>query len=95
MLGDYEVMAFVGTTDPERAKAFYGGVLGLKLVEDAWWAIIYDVGGETPSYREGARKIHAGALHGAGLEGSRPKDDRREAREKGRPVRANPGTATR
>jgi catechol 2,3-dioxygenase-like lactoylglutathione lyase family enzyme len=45
MLGDYEVMIFVGTTDPERAKAFYGGVLGLKLVEDAWWAIIYDVGG--------------------------------------------------
>jgi len=45
MLGDYEVMSFVGTTDPERAKAFYGGVLGLKLVEDAWWAIIYEVGG--------------------------------------------------
>jgi catechol 2,3-dioxygenase-like lactoylglutathione lyase family enzyme len=45
MLGDYEVMAFVGTTQPERAKAFYGDVLGLKLVEDAWWAIIYEVGG--------------------------------------------------
>ena len=38
-------MTFVGTTQPERAKAFYGGVLGLKLVEDAWWAIIYEVGG--------------------------------------------------
>jgi catechol 2,3-dioxygenase-like lactoylglutathione lyase family enzyme len=45
MLGDYEVMSFVGTTDPESAKAFYGGVLGLKLVDDAWWAIIYEVGG--------------------------------------------------
>jgi catechol 2,3-dioxygenase-like lactoylglutathione lyase family enzyme len=45
MLGDYEVMAFVGTTQPERAKAFYGEVLGLKLVEDAWWAIVYEVGG--------------------------------------------------
>ena len=45
MLGNYEVMAFVGTTQPERAKAFYGGVLGLKLVEDAWWSIIYEAGG--------------------------------------------------
>ena len=45
MLGNCEVMAFVGTTQPERAKAFYGGVLGLKLVEDAWWAIIYEAGG--------------------------------------------------
>ena len=45
MLGDYEVMAFIGTTQPEKAKEFYGGVLGLKLVEDAWWAIIYEVGG--------------------------------------------------
>jgi len=45
MLGDCEVMAFVGTSNPERAKAFYGGVLGLKLVEDAWWSIIYEAGG--------------------------------------------------
>ncbi len=45
MLGNCEVMAFVGTTQPERAKAFYGGVLGLKLVEDAWWAIVYEAGG--------------------------------------------------
>ncbi len=45
MLGDCEVMAFVGTTNPERAKAFYGDVLRLKLVEDAWWAIIYEAGG--------------------------------------------------
>jgi catechol 2,3-dioxygenase-like lactoylglutathione lyase family enzyme len=45
MLGDCEVMTFVGTTQPELAKEFYGGVLGLKLVEDALWAIIYEVGG--------------------------------------------------
>jgi catechol 2,3-dioxygenase-like lactoylglutathione lyase family enzyme len=45
MLGSCEVMAFVGTTQPERAKEFYGGVLGLKLVEDAWWAIVYEAGG--------------------------------------------------
>ena len=45
MLGNCEVMAFVGTTQPERAKAFYGEVLGLKLVEDAWWAVVYEVGG--------------------------------------------------
>jgi len=45
MLGGCEVMVFVGTTQPERAKAFYAGALGLKLVEDAWWAIVYEVGG--------------------------------------------------
>jgi catechol 2,3-dioxygenase-like lactoylglutathione lyase family enzyme len=45
MLADYKVMAFVGTTDPERAKKFYRDVLGLKFIEDAWWAVIFEAGG--------------------------------------------------
>ncbi|MGO9604251.1 MAG: VOC family protein [Candidatus Binataceae bacterium] len=45
MIGNSEVMAFVGTTQPERAKAFYGDTLGLTLLEDSWWAIIFEAGG--------------------------------------------------
>lgn len=45
MLGDYEVMAFVATTQPERAKAFYGEVLGLKLQEDSPFALVFQAGG--------------------------------------------------
>jgi catechol 2,3-dioxygenase-like lactoylglutathione lyase family enzyme len=45
MLGQSEVIACVGTTQPERAKAFYGEVLGLRLIQDEWWAIVFDVGG--------------------------------------------------
>ena len=45
MLANYKVMAFVGTMDPERAKIFYRDVLGLKFIEDAWWAIVFEAGG--------------------------------------------------
>jgi catechol 2,3-dioxygenase-like lactoylglutathione lyase family enzyme len=45
MLGRYEIIACVGTTQPERAKTFYRDVLGLKLVEDAWWALVFEAGG--------------------------------------------------
>jgi catechol 2,3-dioxygenase-like lactoylglutathione lyase family enzyme len=45
MLSQYEIMTFVATSQPERAKAFYRDVLGLKLVEDAWWALVFEAGG--------------------------------------------------
>ncbi|MGA7869483.1 MAG: VOC family protein [Candidatus Binatus sp.] len=35
----------IATTEPERAKAFYSDVLGLKLVEDGWFAIVFTAGG--------------------------------------------------
>jgi catechol 2,3-dioxygenase-like lactoylglutathione lyase family enzyme len=44
MLGDYELMAFSQTTLPERAKAFYGSVLGLKLEEDSPLALVFRAG---------------------------------------------------
>jgi catechol 2,3-dioxygenase-like lactoylglutathione lyase family enzyme len=44
MLGDYELMAFSQTTQFERAKAFYGGVLGLKLEEDSPIALVFRAG---------------------------------------------------
>jgi|SRR6516162_439277 len=44
MLGDYELMAFSQTMQPERAKAFYGSVLGLKLEEDSPLALVFRAG---------------------------------------------------
>ncbi len=47
MLADNEVMAFVATTQPEKAKAFYAEILGLRLVEDDRFAIVFSAGGTT------------------------------------------------
>jgi catechol 2,3-dioxygenase-like lactoylglutathione lyase family enzyme len=47
MLGDCELMAFVATTQPEKAKAFYSGTLGLKLIGDAPFALVFSSGGIT------------------------------------------------
>ena len=46
ILGTSKLVAFVSTTDPARARAFYQGVLGLKLVEDAKpFALVFDANG--------------------------------------------------
>jgi catechol 2,3-dioxygenase-like lactoylglutathione lyase family enzyme len=45
MLGKEKVIAFIGTAKPDAAKAFYGGVLGLPLIEDGPFALEYDAGG--------------------------------------------------
>ncbi len=34
ILGGSDVIAFAPTTDPEKARAFYEGVLGLRLIAD-------------------------------------------------------------
>jgi catechol 2,3-dioxygenase-like lactoylglutathione lyase family enzyme len=47
MLGDCELMAFVATTQPEKAKAFYSGTLGLKLIGDTPFALVFSSGGIT------------------------------------------------
>jgi catechol 2,3-dioxygenase-like lactoylglutathione lyase family enzyme len=47
MLGDYDVMAFIQTTQPDRAKAFYGGVLGLEFQEDSPFALVFRAGRTT------------------------------------------------
>jgi catechol 2,3-dioxygenase-like lactoylglutathione lyase family enzyme len=44
MLGEYEVMAFTQTTQPERAKVFYGHVLGLRFEEDTPFALVFRAG---------------------------------------------------
>ena len=38
-------MAFVGSADLDRSHEFYGGVLGLELVERTEFANLYDAGG--------------------------------------------------
>jgi len=45
MLGTHELVAFLATRDAARARAFYEGVLGLSLVEDSPFALVFDARG--------------------------------------------------
>jgi catechol 2,3-dioxygenase-like lactoylglutathione lyase family enzyme len=45
MLGSAKLMAFVATSKPEEARRFYESVLGLLLVEDNPFALVFDAGG--------------------------------------------------
>jgi catechol 2,3-dioxygenase-like lactoylglutathione lyase family enzyme len=45
MLGSSDLVAFVATTDLDRARAFYGGVLGLSVVEESPFACVFDAHG--------------------------------------------------
>jgi catechol 2,3-dioxygenase-like lactoylglutathione lyase family enzyme len=46
ILGTSKLVAFVPTINPEKARAFYEGVLGLRLVEDAKpFALVFDANG--------------------------------------------------
>lgn len=46
ILGGRDVIAFAPTTDSERARAFYEGVLGLRLVSDERpFALVFDANG--------------------------------------------------
>jgi catechol 2,3-dioxygenase-like lactoylglutathione lyase family enzyme len=42
MLNSAKIMAFVGTTNAERAKVFYEGSLGLSLVGEGPSALVFD-----------------------------------------------------
>jgi len=42
MLGNSRLIAFVATKRPELAKEFYRDVLGLRLIEDGFFAIVFD-----------------------------------------------------
>jgi catechol 2,3-dioxygenase-like lactoylglutathione lyase family enzyme len=45
MLGTSALIGFVATTQPERAKTFYRDVLGLRLVSDEEFALVFDANG--------------------------------------------------
>jgi len=45
MLDAADLVAFVATAKEDEARAFYGGVLGLPLVEDGPFALVFDARG--------------------------------------------------
>jgi catechol 2,3-dioxygenase-like lactoylglutathione lyase family enzyme len=46
ILGSSKLVAFAPTTDPAKARAFYEGALGLRLVaDDAPFALVFDANG--------------------------------------------------
>jgi catechol 2,3-dioxygenase-like lactoylglutathione lyase family enzyme len=47
MLAGCPVFAFVPTLDMERAAEFYGGTLGLEVLERTAYAVVLDAGGTT------------------------------------------------
>ncbi len=47
MLASAKVVAFLATGDAARAKAFYGEVLGLRLLSEDGFAVVFDANGTT------------------------------------------------
>jgi catechol 2,3-dioxygenase-like lactoylglutathione lyase family enzyme len=45
MLGAHNIIAFVPTTDSQRAREFYEQKLGLKFVSDDAFALVFDANG--------------------------------------------------
>src|SRR4030095_4437564 len=45
MLGSHRIVAFVATSRPENAKAFYSGTLGLHFISQDPFALVFDAGG--------------------------------------------------
>ena len=45
MLATSPIVAFVATSDPSRAKAFYRDVLGLLLISEDEYALVFDAHG--------------------------------------------------
>ncbi len=45
MLGPHKIIAFVGTSDPGAARTFYRDTLGLRLVSEDGFALVFDAGG--------------------------------------------------
>jgi catechol 2,3-dioxygenase-like lactoylglutathione lyase family enzyme len=45
LLGSSKIAAFSATTDAERAKAFYRDKLGLKLISEDGFALVFDAAG--------------------------------------------------
>jgi catechol 2,3-dioxygenase-like lactoylglutathione lyase family enzyme len=45
MLGSSDLVAFMATTDLNRARVFYGEVVGLSVIEDGPFACVFDANG--------------------------------------------------
>jgi catechol 2,3-dioxygenase-like lactoylglutathione lyase family enzyme len=55
-----KLIGFLNTNDPEKAKAFYGNVLGFRLLSDDNFAITFDANGT--KIRIGIAKNHKPAV---------------------------------
>jgi catechol 2,3-dioxygenase-like lactoylglutathione lyase family enzyme len=57
MLGGLDIIAFIPTNDPAKARSFYEGVLGLRFVVDDGFAMVLDANGamirvaKTPDFK--------------------------------------------
>ncbi|MGH8869461.1 MAG: VOC family protein [Actinomycetes bacterium] len=60
MLGAHQMVAFVATSDPDRARTFYSEVLGLDLVDDQPYALVFEAGGTTLRVQKVPRHIPLG-----------------------------------
>jgi catechol 2,3-dioxygenase-like lactoylglutathione lyase family enzyme len=47
LLASISVVAFVATRDGAKARRFYQEILGLRLISDEPWAIVFEAGGTT------------------------------------------------
>ena len=45
MIGKFALTAFLATSNPRRAKVFYEKTLGLRLVDDDKFALVFDAAG--------------------------------------------------
>ncbi|HLZ56014.1 MAG TPA: VOC family protein [Ktedonosporobacter sp.] len=45
MLTHCDLIAFIATTQPEQARVFYAEVLGLPLMEESPFALVFDANG--------------------------------------------------
>ncbi|MGH7783825.1 MAG: VOC family protein [Candidatus Binatia bacterium] len=52
MLAKCQLAAFAATTDPDKAREFYEKTLGLKLISDEEYAIVFDANGTTLSIQK-------------------------------------------
>ena len=45
MLADAQLTAFIATANPDQARRFYKDTLGLRLVDDSRFALVFDANG--------------------------------------------------
>jgi catechol 2,3-dioxygenase-like lactoylglutathione lyase family enzyme len=45
MFAHFDLIAFIATAQPEQARVFYGEVLGLRLMEDNQFSLVFDANG--------------------------------------------------
>ena len=47
MLGNASLVAFIATTEADRARSFYEGIFGLGFIPDDGFALLFDANGTT------------------------------------------------